>query len=195
MAVDLATTTNVILTLMIFSILFKNTIIFRLGVAIWLGSSVGYSVQQSLRDIWERSVQPLSTGEILQIVPLVLGIMLFFRLYRKHAYLARIPSAFTLGIGTGAAVAGLAIAQIYKQALSTATITNLDTAISAIWLILIILYFILTLEHKGPLRYITSAGRWLLMITFGLGFGSYATGRFTTLISRFQYILYTWLGL
>ena len=193
--IDLPTTFSVIITILILSVLFKNTPLFRLGTAIWIGASVGYLSTEGLRNIWGKCLVPISTGDVAQIVPLVLGALLFFRYAGRYSFIARYPSAITLGAGSGAMIAGLAITQIYQQALSTATITSIDTAIIAAWVILIFLYFTMTFIHRGPLGHASTAGRWLLMITFGLGLANYATGRFNQVISRFQLIYYTWLGL
>jgi len=91
----------------------------------------------------------------------------------------------------------MVIAQIYSQLLGTITVSQNDTistAIAAVWTILILIYFIETIEHKSTFGIFTTVGRWMLLFTFGLGYGTYAIARLTQVIGRFQFLILTWLG-
>jgi hypothetical protein len=195
MAFDLELTVGVVFLLMIWTVLFKQTIIFRIATSIWIGSVTGIRVAEAVRNIYFKTLVPISGGDIAWVIPVLLGCLLFFRYSKKLRFIVRYPSAIMAGAATGVAIAGMAIAQLWAQALSTANITNVDSAIIAIWVVLIILYFILTVEHKGSFGYLTQAGRLALMMTFGAGTATYAIARFSQVIGRFQLILYTWLGL
>lgn len=194
---QLATTTTVsaIIQLMIMTTLIKENIVSRVGVAIYLGTSVGFFASRGLNDIWAKNISKLVAGDIILIVPLILGFLLFFRLYRKFAFISRYPSAILLGSNTGLSIAGIAVAQIYLQVLGTARVDTLNQAILAVWVLLVILYFIMTFESKGGFGYATRTGRMLLMITFGVGAGGFVVARFNQMISRFIFFLFTWLGL
>lgn len=195
MAIDLNTTVGVIILFMTFSVLYKNNILFRMGATWMTVASLGYGVTVAVDSIYNRNIVPTMKGDLQYIPCFILGIMLFFALYRKYSYLSRWPSAIVIGTGLGAATGGILIAGIYRNILATANITSIDIAITSILAVLIMIYFVQTFQRKGPLGYIAKGGQWALVLFYGVGLGTYAVARFSQAIGRIEYVLLTWLGL
>jgi len=58
-----------------------------------------------------------------------------------------------------------------------------------------LIYFFFSKEHKGAFGTASRIGVWILMITFGAGFGYTVMARISLLVGRMQFLLGDWLGL
>jgi hypothetical protein len=58
-----------------------------------------------------------------------------------------------------------------------------------------LIYFFFSKEHKGAFGVASRIGVWILMITFGAGFGYTVMARISLLVGRMQFLLGDWLGL
>jgi hypothetical protein len=56
-------------------------------------------------------------------------------------------------------------------------------------------YFFFSFEHKGALGRVSRVGVWVLMITFGAGFGYTVMGRIALLAIRLEFLFDDWLWL
>lgn len=195
MAIDFLTTLQVVLTLMIWSYYIKSNIIYDIAITIYGGCTIGYLSVEALQNIWYKNVVPLSNRDYIQILPLALAVMLFLGLFKKFNFVARYPSVIGVAMNLGSTAAGAILAQIYRQVIIP--VTNVDTAITAIIVIIIMIYFTSTLKvmEKGVLKYVSTLGRYLMMLSFGLTFGGGLLTGFSGIIERIQYIFWTWLGL
>ena len=109
-----------LLTLAIFSFLFKDNPLYKFAEHLFVGVSAGYwlviLIQTSLADLL---LEPLrkdlanggpfasaakAEGFLLNLVPLALGVMMLLRLFPKIAWISRVPIAFVLGTGAGVAI-------------------------------------------------------------------------------------------
>src|SRR5690606_12039835 len=50
-------------------------------------------------------------------------------------------------------------------------------------------YFFFSVEHKGIIHRVSRVGIWVLMITFGVGFGMTVMGRIALLAARLEFLL------
>ena len=114
-----------ILTIGIFSFLWKDNPFYKFCEHLFVGVSVGYTIALT----WYNSVYPdlfnplfmaplsrVSLGnKLLLIVPLVLGLCYFCRFIPKVSWLIRFPMAFVLGWGMGAAIPAMFQTYILKQ--------------------------------------------------------------------------------
>lgn len=196
MAIDFITTLSVLLTLMIWSYFIKgSSIIYDIAITIFGSTSIGYLAVEALNNIWYRNVIPLNKGDYTQLLSLALAIMMFFGYYKKLNFVARYPSAIGVAMNLGSTAAGAIIAQIYRQII--VPVNTMDAAVAAIIVILIMVYFTSTFKalEKKPLNYISTIGRYFLMIAFGFTFGSGLLTGYSGLLERIQYMFWTWLGL
>jgi len=195
MALELETTIGVIVLFMVMSILYKNNIFFRIGSMMMVAASLGYQFPTAMDNIYYRNIVPISQGNLYYVLPVILGALLFTTFYKKTAFMGRFPSAITIGTGLGAATSGAIVASIYKQLVTTATITSSWGLIESALVVLIMIYFLQTPKRSGAMKTAYSLGYWALILFFGAGLGSYAIARFSQAIGRIEYVLLTWLGL
>lgn len=155
-------------------------------------------------------------------VPMILGIMLLWRLAPKGQWIARWPLAFIIGTTAGIRLVAFLKIDFIQQIANTIDPTTVGSlyrpvyedvngqdvfsfgktfyqSFSSLLLILGVLcsliYFFFSLEHKGVVGATSRVGIWVLMITFGAGFGYTVMGRIALLTGRFKFIVSEWLNL
>ena len=200
-----------VLTIGIFSFLWKDNPFYKFCEHLFVGVSVGYSIALT----WYNSVYPdlfnplfvaplskvpLGT-KLLLIVPLLLGLCYFCRFIPKVSWLIRFPMAFVLGWGMGMAIPATFQTSIIKQMQGTFLTPGifarwdvfLWAIISFIGVICSVFYFFFSKEHKGALKLASETGVVFLMVGFGASFGYTVMARISLLIGRFYFLLHDWL--
>lgn len=202
-----------ILTLAIFSILFKENPFYRVAEHLFLGLSVGYSLTFIWHNaLWQIAFKPLFVGgEVILIIPILLGLLYFARLIPKISWMVRIPIAIALGWGSGMAIPRMFQASIFKQMEAGVQQImpqmfkgdNLFALSGGFWGILILIgtlatlvYFFFSRKEKSVLSTVVSpVGIFFIMLGFGATFGLTVMSRISLLIGRLQFLLRDWLGL
>jgi hypothetical protein len=201
---DLATLIGAILTLAIFSFLYRDNPAYKMAESLLIGLSIGYFLVIT----WNNSLvallfRPLfDDGRLSLIIPLALGLMMFGRFHSKTAAISRIPIAVVIGAGAGAAIPAMLGARTMVQ--MSATIAplwsesdslNLSGIVVLIGVISTLAYFYFSREHRGALGQVAKVGTWFLMIFFGVTFGFTVMSRMSTLIGRVEFLLVDFLRL
>ena len=193
-----------ILTLGIFSFLWKDNPFYKFCEHLFVGVSVGYTIALT----WYNSVYPdlvtplFREGQLIYIIPFVLGLCYFARFIPKVSWLIRFPMAFVLGWASGVAIPAFFQTNIIKQIqgslLTPGILARWDVLlwaiISFIGVICSVFYFFFSREHKGALRVASETGIVFLMVGFGASFGYTVMARMSLLIGRLQFLLRDWLG-
>jgi hypothetical protein len=193
-----------ILTLMIFSFLFKDNPFYKFGEHLFVGVANGYFIAL----YWHNSLKPnlydqLAAGNFIYIIPLLLGLMYFARFIPKISWLVRIPIGFIIGWGAGISIPAYFQAEILRQIGGTVvTPESFINPLNGIWALIIfigvvctLIYFFFSKEHKGILGHTSRLGIIFIMIGFGASFGYTVMARVSLLIGRIQFLLGPWLGL
>ena len=193
-----------ILTLMIFSFLFKDNVLYKFGEHLFVGVANGYFIAL----YWHNSLKPnlfdeLAAGHFIYIIPLLLGLMYFARFIPKISWLVRIPIGFIIGWGAGISIPAYFQAEILRQIEGTiVTPESFINPLNGIWALIIfigvvctLIYFFFSKEHKGILGHTSRLGIIFIMIGFGASFGYTVMARVSLLIGRIQFLLGPWLGL
>jgi len=193
-----------ILTLMIFSFLFKDNVFYKFGEHLFVGVANGYFIAL----YWHNSLKPnlfdeLAAGHFIYIIPLLLGLMYFARFIPKISWLVRIPIGFIIGWGAGISIPAYFQAEILRQIEGTVvTPESFINPLNGIWALIIfigvvctLIYFFFSKEHKGILGHTSRLGIIFIMIGFGASFGYTVMARVSLLIGRIQFLLGPWLGL
>jgi len=210
---SLLTWVAAVLTVGIFSFLWRDNPFYKFCEHLFVGVSVGYSIALT----WYNAVypdlynplflQPLSAvplaKKLLLIIPLLLGLCYFCRFIPKVSWLIRFPMAFVLGWGMGVAIPATFQTSIVKQMQGTFLTPGifarwdvfLWALISFIGVICSVLYFFFSKEHKGALKVASETGVVFLMVGFGASFGYTVMARMSLLIGRFQFVLRDLLGI
>jgi hypothetical protein len=206
------------LTLFIFSFLYKDNPLFKLGEHLYVGVSVGYSVvlvwyTVFVRLLWEPlttavSEAPAAMGSYVLLIPAFLGALMLARFIPKIAWLSRIAFAFVVGFGSGVAIPRIVSSYILKQIEDTVnpliTAVNgglslslnlavpqsgINTLIVLIGVLSVLFYFFFSIEHTGPANIVARTGIYFLMIAFAAAFGYTVMSRMSLLIDQLTELL------
>ena len=195
-----------LLTLAIFSFLYRENRIFRFAEHLLVGVSAGYYVVQYFYSgVIKKMVIPMSQDLGANWVLLfggLFGVLMFTRLSRRYGWAARYPIAFYVAAGAGYFIPSILEANVLKQiggtltapaaAASPAAMVSAFVLVAGV--ISCLIYFYFSVEHKGPVGTASRIGILFLMLGFGASFGYTVMGRITLLIGRFQFLFHDWLG-
>ncbi len=193
------------LTLCVYSFLYKDNPFFKFAEHLFVGVSAGYLlaityhtnflpyIYYPLRSV----VTEQKYSELIVIIPIIMGILMFVRYIPKYSWLVRIPFAFLMGFSAGASIPVTMQADIFQQIYGTAKpfsdYTNIPNMINSIIIMLgvvcTLIYFYFSSEHKGILRGFSEVGIIFLMISFGASFGYTVMARISLLIGRIDFLL------
>jgi len=196
MSTDIGVWIAALATIGLTSFLFKENPLYRLIENLYVGISAGYAITLGWGNIMNLAQKPISeSGKYSLLIPIVLGILLYARYFKKISWVSRIPMGFLIGLGTGLAVRGLILSQVVNQIKACfVPLNSFDNIFIVVGTLIVLFYFFFTVEHKGTAGKVATLGRWVMMIGFGASFAGTATGRISLFIGRLQYLLGNWLG-
>jgi hypothetical protein len=187
-----------ILTLAIYSFLYKDNPVYKAAESLLIGLSIGYALviywQTSILDLM---IYPLFLGgKLLVLIPMVLGLLMFSRFSQKFGWLSRIPLAMMIGAGAGVAIPAMLYARILKQMsasvhplISETGALDFSGLVVVVGLLTTLAYFYFGREHKGFIGRAAKVGTYFLMIFFGATFGYTVMSRISILIGRIDFLL------
>lgn len=188
-------------TLCILSFLYKDNPFYKFAEHVFVGISAGYGVALQFHNVFLPNLwRPLIAGNLVMIVPLVLGMLLFARFSARVSWLSRWSIGLLIGIYSGIAIIGYGsgdlVAQIHGNLLplwGNDFLTSFNNWILSLGLIACLVYFFFSREHKGSFGFVARVGIYFLMISFGASFGYTVMSRMSLLIGRFYYLYGDWL--
>ncbi|MCA9074936.1 MAG: hypothetical protein KDA93_07885 [Planctomycetaceae bacterium] len=152
----------------------------------------------------EEGLQP----DLTYLAPLLMSIMMLWRLAPKGAWIARWPLAFFIGATAGFRLVSYLesdfVQQINNTILPLIVYTadesfdvwgSLRNSLVVVGVLLGLVYFFFSVPHRGVVGGLARGGVWLLMITFGASFGYTVMGRIALLADRLQFLFDDWLWL
>jgi len=199
---------SIALTLCIFSFLYADNPVYKFAEHLFLGVSIGIScTEQYFGTLKPNMFDELAQGDWRKLVPLVLVVLLFLKLNKKHSYLARVSIAFIVAAYAGVKITGEASGNLMTQ--MTDSMPNLvvlwqdhglwdwsadgDGVISGLVVVLglsaCLLHFYFSAPHKPAMRWVSRFGILALMLSFGASFGYTVMGRISLCIGRVQEML------
>jgi len=197
-----------LLTLGIFSFLYKDNPVYKLCEHLFVGVSAGYYVVLTYFSVVKPNLLiPLFTDfaanrHYLLLIPLALGVLLFSRFFPKGEWLSRWSIALILGVYPALRITGFGqgdfVEQIHATILPLWVTGNLGQTIGN-WiliggLITTLIFFFFSKEHKGALGGTARLGVYFLMVSFGASYGYTVMARISLLIGRVMFLLHDWLG-
>ena len=212
-----------LLTLMIFSFLYKDNPFYKFAEHLFVGVSAAYwmvvgfhtTIMPNLvAKLWPSlasRVVPAAAGarpELHFLIPLIFGILLLTRLLKKIHFLSRWSMGLVIGYAAGTNLIRYLQSDFMSQISSTmvplvVTSPAGGLSVGATFSHLVIffgvfcglVYFFFSKEHKGIFLPASRFGIWILMITFGASFGYTVMARISLLTGRIQFLLRDWLHL
>lgn len=218
--------TAAFLTLAVFSFLYQDNVVYKLSESLFIGVSAAYWMVVSfwtvlVPNLWGKLFPAATQAWALpgtspvrddhwwiNIIPLVLGVMLLWRLAPRGGWISRWPLAFIIGTTAGLKLISYLQADFLSQIRSSIKpVLVFDAAGHLQWgaslsssLLLIstlaaLSYFFFSWEHKGMMGKVSRMGVWVLMITFGAAFANTVMARIALLGIRFEFLFDDWLWL
>lgn len=230
-------------TLCIFSFLYRDNPFYKFAEAVVVGISAAYWMTVAF---WT-TIIPNLLGKLFPawigswalpdlspyhppywwtyFVPLVLGVLLLWRLAPRGTWIARWPLAFIIGTTAGIRLVGFIQADFVSQIDNTieplVVVESADRVSDAaaqamhfqagdqlvfvgdslsnilllVGVLCCLVYFFFSVEHRGVVGKVARVGIWFLMITFGAAFGYTVMGRIALLAIRLEFLFDNWLWL
>lgn len=213
-------------TLAIFSFLYGDNVFYRFAEAVFVGVSAAYwmvkgfwsnIIPDLVGKLWPAMVQDVFIPGIvperseywwIHFVPLILSIMLLWRLMPAGGWISRWPLAFVVGTTAGLRLLGYLQADFIQQINNTVVplIVMADSSGFEFWrsvknvflvagVVSGLVYFLFSVEHTGAVGRVAKFGIWVMMITFGAAFGYTVMGRIALLAARLEFLFDDWLWL
>jgi len=222
---DLSVWLGALLTLCIFSFLYKDNPFYRFAEHLFVGVSAGYYIILNfwtviVPNLWEPLTKTMANAggdagvgslflprlgdyRIFLVVPGILGLLLFTRLFGKIGWMSRWALAVIIGVYAGIRTTGAAQADFVAQVEGSLKPfwvpgdlgASANAIVFTIGIITSLLFFFYSREHKGGLGVASKLGIFFLMVSFGAGYGYTVMSRISLLIGRFQFLIEDWLGL
>ena len=205
-----------ILTLGIFSFLYKDNPFYKFSEALFVGVSAGYWFVVTF---WQYFLPKLIDNLVLAYTLLTvegkidyhwvyilgggLGVLMLLRLFPSVGWLSRWSLAFIVGTTAGLQftryLESNGIIQVKGTILPLIVGGDLNTTIGNIIIVVGtfcgLIYFFFSKEHNGVFGGAARVGVWFLMITFGALFGYTVMSRMSLLIGRMDFLFSDWLHL
>jgi hypothetical protein len=212
-------------TLAIFSFLYGDNPIYKFTESVFVGVSAAYAMIVSFwteimtnlyakllpglaRITFFPDIDSTAKPDELYLIPLVLSILLLWRLSPKGSWIARWPLAFFIGATAGIRLISYLETDFIGQLQSTVMpflvfasdgsllwIKSLRNTIFIVGVLSCMVYFFFSIEHEGIVKYISRLGIWFLMVTFGASFAYTVMGRIALLSGRLVFLFNDWLGI
>jgi hypothetical protein len=206
-----------LLTLMIFSFLYKDNPFYKFAEHLFVGVSAAYwmvvgfwttLIPNMIARLWPShmgGILPAAVGTEVQwryLIPFVLGVILVTRLIGRIAWLSRWAMAFVIGFAAGTNFTRYLQSDFVSQIHSTmvplyeptgSAYSRVGAAFSHVvvvaGVICAIIYFYFSKAHKGAFGRAARVGIWVLMAAFGASFGYTVMARVSLLTGRMDYLI------
>ena len=211
------------LTLCLFSFLYRDNVFYKLAESIFIGISAAYWMVVGFWNVivpnlfgklapgmvpnWAMPGLEDTEPHWVYLIPLLLGVMLLWRLMPKGSWIARWPLGLFIGVFAGLRMTQFIQADFINQIGNGiypfvayndngfSLGTSIKNTIAVLGVLACLTYFFFSFEHKGAIGKVARLGTWILMITFGAMFGYTVMGRIVLLTGRFEFLFDDWLWL
>ncbi len=203
------------LTLMIFSFLYKDNPFYKFAEHLFVGVSAGYvmvtgfwstMIPNGIGKVWPEAVVSFvpqaanAVPNLYFLIPIILGLMMLTRLFGEVGWISRWPMALIIGFSAGTNLTRYLQSDFMQQVHSSSLPfiamgsggfsigDSFSNTILVLGILAALIYFFFSVEHKGVFSGVSRGGIWVLMVTFGAGFGYTVMARISLLIGRFEFL-------
>jgi len=199
---------SALFTIFMYSLVFKETALYRFAAHVFVGSAVGFGLVFAVKAIQTTAWTPLSQGAFVWIVPIVLGIALYLRFVPRYRWVSRYPLAIIVGIGTAITMRTIVDAQFLAQIRATIVINPLglgkdivgapaipylNNILLIVSVVSTIIFFVFSggtnIQKTAAVRYNSKLAIYLMMIAFGAAFGNTVITRVAFMTDRVREVL------
>lgn len=175
-----------ILTLFVFSFLFKDNPFYKFAERLVAGVAAGYWTMLLYHtNFYDKVVLTMQNRQWAYIIPILLGIGMWTRFSKKWSWISRYSIAFYIGISTGVSVTVYMYTYVFRQISATVIpFSSVNNVLIVIGVLCALFYFFFSKAHTGAFNVVSKIGIYTLMIGFGAGFGLTVMGRVALLVQR-----------
>jgi hypothetical protein len=205
---------GLVLTLMVFSYLIGDNVLFRIAVYLFIGVASGYAAAVVVRYVLLPKLLdpiPLLLNDPLQlalivIAPLVLSLSLFAKLLPRISWMGSFAMALLVGVGAATAVGGAVVGTLIPQVRASADAFDIpalggfpkaipslfEGTVMLLGTVLTLVYFQFTakrvadgsVKRNAILEFMAWLGRICIAATFGVLFAGVYMAALTAMIER-----------
>jgi hypothetical protein len=211
-------------TILVFSYLIGDNALFRLVVSLFVGVAAGYAAAVAWKSVlWPMLFRPILfpsalDERLLAGVPLLLGLLMLFKLSPRLSRLGNPPLAYLVGVGAAVALGGVVVGTLFPQARASMNVFHVDRVRSEVGLLQVLLsggvilagtlstliYFRFgvrvrpyqELQQHGVIRWIGQLGGVFIAMAFGSIYAGVFLAALVALIERLQFlwhVIYTYI--
>lgn len=200
MSTNPGTWVSAILMLCVYSYLVKDNRVFGLTQRLYVGVGIGYGAALALRSIVNSGIKPLQKGNMMVLIPIVLGLLAYARYSKPVAWAARIPAAFVVALGAAMTLRGSIQAQFLSQIAGTMLpLNSINNIVIVFGTASTVLYFYFRERQKGPINtlvnYSNVFARYVMMIALGIGYTGNLSSNIPRTIGQLELIFGEWIHL
>jgi hypothetical protein len=200
-----------LVTLLIFSYIFGDNPLFRLASYAFVGVAAGYTAVIVVEQVLlPKLAVPLLGGNLLMLVPLVLGVILLLKLFPRYSRLGTLPMAFLVGVAAAVAIGGAVFGTLIGQtqgaiqdfdfsrapATTSPTLQAIEAVLVLVGTICTLVYFQFGARAKANqpaarpavIETLAQIGQFFLSITLGSLFAGVFSASITALIERLDFL-------
>lgn len=173
-----------------FTYIYGENPFYRLAEHMFIGLAAGHYIVMGIKNIDTLALAKIRIGYWWYFTPVVIGLLIYTRFYRKYLWISRYPYAIMIAVAIGLGIAGQFDTNWFQQTRATLMLplTSFDNIFIIVGTILASLYFVFTKEQKGLYGRATQVGCWIMMFYFGITFGSVTMARMSVLIWNIYFL-------
>ncbi|NLA61525.1 MAG: hypothetical protein GX863_10630 [Firmicutes bacterium] len=197
MSATLQTWLSAFFTIAIYTlVLYKDYKLFQYAETVMIGITAANGIVLTYHNYIRPvvAVDIIQQGKYLQLIPILIGLLMYTRFVRSIAWVSRIPMGFWVGVGAAYILTrnpGVFISQITASFLA---LNKLNNVVFVVGVISVVVYFYFTVPiRSAPMKGMTTLGKAFLLVSFGATFASTVMSRISLLLGRLQFLLQDWL--
>lgn len=206
---------GLVFTLSIFSYILGDNMLFRIASSIFIGAAAGFAVILSIYNVLiPQVIVPLLEGDssnmILVFIPLLLSLLLVFKLSPKLSGLGNPSMAFLVGVGVAAVIGGAITGTIFPQSLATIHLFGkssegssglgifrfIESSIILMGTITTLVYFHFSARQKPgqyprrwePIEWLSWIGQCFIAVTLGVLYAGVLLSALAALVERVSFL-------
>lgn len=200
MSTNPTTWATALLTLAVYTFLIKDNRVFRLVEKFFVGLGAGYYAALGIKTIIQVGITPVMQGNMVPVIPLLLGLLVYARYVKPVAWVSKIPVALIVAIGAALTLRGTVQAQFIDQIAGTIVPWNsINNLIIVFGTASTVAYFYFKARQPGPfdtlLTWSGKFARLVMMIAFGIGYTGVLGANIPRTIGQLQLIFGKWIHL
>ncbi len=198
-----------IMSLGIYSYLYRENPFFRTCEHAYMGLALAHLAVMGWTNVRDVGLKKLGDGQLVVLIPLVLGMLLFTRWSPKYGWLSRYSLAYFVGVAAAVTITGVLDAGIISQVRGAMKpVNSLDSFIALfcnVTAISVFFFIVGSSKEVGPvlgskpvrtaMGWAANAGRVVMMISFGAVFGTTVMARLGLFVPRLKFLFGDWIHL